>query len=307
MLDKTYAPHKFEEKFYKKEEPFFVTKRTGAKTYCIMMPPPNVTGSLHLGHALTYTLQDILIRFKRAQGYDVLWQAGTDHAGIATQMVVERMLAAENKTRKNLGRKAFLEHVWDWKEKSGSTIVNQQRRLCISTDWSRARFTMDEGLSKAVIKVFVDLYQQGLIYRDKRLSNWDIQFQTAISDLEVVNKEEKGHFWYIAYPLVDDKNTHIIVATTRPETLFGDQAIAVHPDDERYQHLIGKSVTIPLTNRQIPIIADTYCDMEKGSGAVKITPSHDFNDFEVGKRHHLPHLSIMDEKGYLNDNVPGAY
>ncbi len=307
MLDKIYNPKKFEERLYKKEEPHFKSKNKGTESYCIMMPPPNVTGNLHLGHALTYTLQDILVRFKRCQGLDVLWQPGTDHAGIATQMVVERNLAQDGIKRQDLGRSKFLDKVWEWKQQSGDAITNQQRSLCISADWERTRFTMDEGLSKSVKSVFIDLHKQGLIYRDKRLANWDIKFQTAISDLEVENKDEDGHLWHITYPFADNPKQFITVATTRPETMFGDQAIAVHPDDDRYTHLVGKLVTIPLTNIQIPIILDEYCDIEKGSGAVKITPAHDFNDFEVGKRHNLKQLNILDEKGHLNNNVPVPY
>lgn len=307
MLDKIYNPKNFEERLYNKEEPYFKSKKKGSESYCVMMPPPNVTGNLHLGHALTYTLQDILVRFKRCQGFDVLWQPGTDHAGIATQMVVERNLANEGIKRQDLGRIEFVNKVWEWKQQSGEAITNQQRRLCISADWERARFTMDEGLSQSVKKVFIDLYNQGIIYRDKRLSNWDIKFQTALSDLEVENKEENGHLWHITYPFSDNPTQFITVATTRPETMFGDQAIAVNPKDERYAHLVGKLVTIPLTNIRIPIILDDYCDIEKGSGAVKITPAHDFNDFEVGKRHNLKQLNILDEKGHLNNNVPIAY
>lgn len=307
MLDKIYNPKKFEERLYNKEEPHFKSKNKGSESYCVMMPPPNVTGNLHLGHALTYTLQDILVRFKRCQGLDVLWQPGTDHAGIATQMVVERNLAKDGVKRQDLGREEFLKKVWEWKQQSGDAITNQQRSLCISADWERTRFTMDEGLSKSVKKVFIDLHKQGIIYRDKRLANWDIKFQTAISDLEVENKDEDGHLWHITYPFADNPTQFITVATTRPETMFGDQAIAVHPDDARYAHLVGKLVTIPLTNIQIPIILDEYCDIEKGSGAVKITPAHDFNDFEVGKRHNLKQLNILDEKGHLNSNVPVPY
>jgi valyl-tRNA synthetase len=307
MLDKIYNPKNSEERLYHKEEPHFKSKHNDVVSYCVMMPPPNVTGNLHLGHALTYTLQDILVRFKRCQGFDVLWQPGTDHAGIATQMVVERNLAKDGIKRQDLGRSYFLKKVWEWKQQSGDAITNQQRRLCISADWQRTRFTMDEGLSQSVKKVFIDLYNQGLIYRDKRLSNWDIKFQTALSDLEVENKEENGHLWHITYPFSDNPTQFITVATTRPETMFGDQAIAVNPNDERYAHLVGKYVKIPLTNINIPIILDEYCDMEKGSGAVKITPAHDFNDFEVGKRHNLKQLNILDEKGHLNNNVPIPY
>ena len=255
-----------------------------------MIPPPNVTGSLHMGHALNNTLQDILCRFERMRGRDVLWQPGTDHAGIATQMVVERQLMERQEPgRRDMGREKFLERVWQWKAESGGVIVNQLKRLGASCDWSRERFTMDEGLSRAVVKVFVELHREGLIYKDKRLVNWDPKLLTAISDLEVQQIEVKGSLWYLRYPLEgktfnpEDPTTFIVVATTRPETMLGDTAVAVHPDDERYADLVGKHVILPLVGRQIPIIADEYSDPEKGSGAVKITPAHDFNDFEVGK------------------------
>jgi valyl-tRNA synthetase len=268
-----------------------------AAPYTIMIPPPNVTGSLHVGHALTNVLQDILIRYRRMQGRDTLWQPGTDHAGIATQMVVERLLDAEKTSRKALGREAFIERVWQWKAASGGNISQQLRRLGASPDWQRERFTMDEGLSKAVREVFVRLHEQGLIYRDRRLVNWDPQLQTAISDLEVETRELKGHIWHLRYPI--EGGGQIIVATTRPETMLGDTAVAVHPADPRYTHLVGKFVILPLTGRRIPIIADDYSDPEKGSGAVKITPAHDFNDFEVGRRHNLPAPSILDRQGRI--------
>jgi valyl-tRNA synthetase len=306
MIEKNYNPKDFEEKLYQQEEKYFETKHEGGEPFCVIMPPPNVTGSLHLGHALTYTLQDILIRYKRMNGFDAFWQPGTDHAGIATQMVVERELLKEGKTRQSIGRKAFLERAWEWKEYSKNTIVSQQRRLCIAADWSKSKFTLDEDVSKAVRKVFVDLYKKGLIYKDKRLVNWDTHFQTAISDLEVINKPQNGKFWYVRY-LVVDSTEEVIVATTRPETLFADQAVAVHPEDERYQHLIGQYVHLPLTDKTIPIIADNYCNKELGTGAVKITPAHDFNDFEVGKRHHLAFLNILNKDGTLNENVPLKY
>ncbi len=307
MLDK-FIPDLFENQLYTESEEFFKANlKNAASPYTVMMPPPNVTGSLHLGHALTYTLQDILIRFKRAQGFDALWQPGTDHAGIATQMVVERQLLEQGQTRQDLGREKFLEKVWQWKEYSGNTIVEQQRRLRISADWDRSRFTMDEGLSKAVIEVFVKLYKEKLIYRNKRLVNWDTKLSTAVSDLEVVIKEEKKPFWYIRYPLADNPSEHIIIATTRPETMFGDTAVAVNPEDDRYKHLIGVNIIQPITNRYIPIIADGYCDMEKGTGAVKITPAHDFNDFEIGKRHNLEQINILDDRAHLSDSVPEAY
>lgn len=307
MLDKFFNPQSVEKRLYEKTEHFFACNKTAShETYTIMMPPPNVTGSLHLGHALNDTLQDILIRYWRKKGKDVLWQPGTDHAGIATQIVVERQLAEQGITRHDLGRDAFIDKVWEWKEKSGNMILNQKRRLCISPDWSRARFTMDEGLSRAVVKVFVQLHQEGLIYRAKRLVNWDTSLQTAISDLEVESREQKGHMWHINYP-IDGTDEFITVATTRPETMFGDTAVAVHPKDERYQHLIGKMVRLPLTGRLIPIIADTYCDKEKGTGAVKITPGHDMNDFAVGQRNKLPLINIMDSKGFIIDPAPAEY
>ncbi|MDP5012903.1 MAG: valine--tRNA ligase, partial [Alphaproteobacteria bacterium] len=307
MLDKFFNPSSVEQRLYEKTEHLFACdKTTNRETYSIMMPPPNVTGSLHLGHALNDTLQDILIRYWRKKGKDVLWQPGTDHAGIATQIVVERQLAEQGQTRHDFGREAFIEKVWEWKEKSGNMILNQKRRLCISPDWERARFTMDEGLSRAVVKVFVQLHQEGLIYRAKRLVNWDTSLQTAISDLEVESREQKGHMWHISYP-IEGTDESIIIATTRPETMFGDTAVAVHPKDERYKHLIGKMVRLPIANRLIPIIADTYCDMEKGTGAVKITPGHDMNDFAVGQRNKLPLINIMDSKGLIIDPAPAEY
>ncbi len=275
------------------------------ESYSIMMPPPNVTGSLHMGHALTFTIQDILIRYHRMQGKEVLWQAGTDHAGIATQMVVERKLSDEGLDRRTLGREKFIEKVWEWKEESGDSINNQLRRLGASADWSRERFTMDNGLSEAVKKVFVDLFNDGIIYRDKRLVNWDPKLLTAISDLEVEQKEQEGSLWHIKYPI--DNNNFIVVATTRPETMLGDSAVAVHPDDSRYKDLIGNYCNLPLVGRELPIIADEYADPEKGSGAVKITPAHDFNDFEVGKRHQLEFINVFDQFAKINDNAPKKY
>ena len=275
------------------------------EAYSIMMPPPNVTGSLHMGHALTFTIQDILIRYHRMQGKEVLWQAGTDHAGIATQMVVERKLSEEGLDRRTLGREKFIEKVWEWKEESGGSINNQLRRLGASADWSRERFTMDKGLSEAVKKVFVDLYNDGIIYRDKRLVNWDPKLLTAISDLEVEQKEQEGSLWHIKYPI--DEDNYIVVATTRPETMLGDSAVAVHPEDSRYKDLIGKHCNLPLVEKTIPIIADEYADPEKGSGAVKITPAHDFNDFEVGKRHQLEFINIFDQFAKINENAPSKY
>ena len=279
-------------------------ERAGAEPFAIVIPPPNVTGSLHMGHALNNTLQDILCRFARMRGKDVLWQPGTDHAGIATQMVVERQLMERQEPgRRALGRAKFLDKVWAWKAESGGAIVTQLKRLGASCDWSRERFTMDEGLSRAVLKVFVQLHKEGLIYKDKRLVNWDPKLLTAISDLEVVQVETKGHLWHFKYPVVDAAGEmtgeYITVATTRPETMLGDTAVAVHPDDERYKHLLGSRVRLPLVGRLIPIVADTYADPEKGSGAVKITPAHDFNDFDVGKRHGLPLVNVLDQEAAM--------
>ena len=304
MMDKRFDSNYIEKKWYKRwlESGAFASNIQSPKEpYVIMMPPPNVTGSLHIGHALTFTIQDILIRFHRMQGLDVLWQPGTDHAGIATQMVVERELAKSNLTRHGLGREKFVEKVWEWKEKSGGEITNQLRALGASPDWEKERFTMDEGLSKAVISVFVKLYKEGLIYRDKRLVNWDPKLLTAISDLEVEQKEVEGKFWYFKYPL-ENSDDFLTIATTRPETMLGDTAVAVNPDDERYIHLKGKYVILPIINRRIPIIFDNYSDPEKGSGAVKITPAHDFNDFEVGKRHGLDMINIFDADASINEN-----
>jgi valyl-tRNA synthetase len=285
--------------------------RKDAAPYSIVIPPPNVTGSLHMGHALNNTLQDILCRFERMRGKDVLWQPGTDHAGIATQMVVERQLQERQIHRRDIGREKFLEYVWAWKAESGGTIVNQLKRLGASCDWSRERFTMDEGLSKAVIEIFVRMNEAGLIYKDKRLVNWDPKLLTAISDLEVVQEELNGHLWHFAYPVVDEAGNEtgetITVATTRPETMLGDTAVAVHPTDERYTHLVGRKVRLPLVGRLIPIVADEYSDPEKGTGAVKITPAHDFNDFEVGRRHDLEVINIFTAEAHLNDAVPEAY
>jgi len=308
MLDKTFDPNEAEPRLYRAwldAKCFQAGHRPEAPPYCIVIPPPNVTGSLHMGHALNNTLQDILCRFERMRGKDVLWQPGTDHAGIATQQVVERRLAEDgnNMSRRDMGREAFVQRVWEWKEESGGTIINQLKRLGASCDWSRERFTMDEGLSKAVLKVFVTLYREGLIYKDKRLVNWDPGLLTAISDLEVVNKEQKGNLWHFQYPLTDGSGT-ITVATTRPETMLGDSGVAVHPEDERYKDLIGKTVRLPIVGREIPIVADEYADPEQGSGAVKITPAHDFNDFEVGRRQNLRLINIMDQRAHiaLKDN-----
>lgn len=310
MLEKTFESKDVEKKHYESWEKsgvFAADVNSNKQPYCIPMPPPNVTGSLHMGHALTMTLQDILTRFERMQGKDVLWQPGTDHAGIATQMVVERLLNKEGKTRHDLGRENFLKRVWEWKEESGSTITNQLRRLGATPDWSRERFTMDEGLNKAVNKVFVQLYKENLIYKDKRLVNWDPKMHTALSDLEVEQVEIKGNMHYFRYPVEGQVERFITIATTRPETMLGDTAIAVHPDDERYQDLVGKFAALPLTDRLIPIIADEYADPTKGTGAVKITPAHDFNDFEVGKRHNLPMISIFDRDAKVNENAPEAF
>jgi valyl-tRNA synthetase len=323
-LEKNYQPSAVEAKHYaqwEKNQSFACglsrsdTPPAGADPYTIVIPPPNVTGNLHMGHALNNTLQDILIRYNRMKGRDALWQPGMDHAGIATQMVVERQLAesdieldrgrgksAENKTLIN--RADFIDKVWEWKAVSGGTIVQQLRRLGSSCDWSRERFTMDAGLSKAVRHVFVSLHKEGLIYRDKRLVNWDPKFHTAISDLEVVQREQNGSLWYFKYPVEDADNQFITVATTRPETMLGDTAVAVHPDDGRYKDLVGKSVQLPLANRSIPIVADEYSDPDKGSGAVKITPAHDFNDFEVGKRHDLPMINVFDVSAKMSGEVP---
>jgi valyl-tRNA synthetase len=355
MLDKTYQPAEIEPRIraeWERADAFKCGRpdRRDAQPYCIVIPPPNVTGSLHMGHALNNTLQDVLCRFERLRGKDVLWQPGTDHAGIATQMVVERqMLERQEPDRRTIGREKFVEKVWAWKEESGSTILNQLKRLGASCDWSRERFTMDEGLSKAVIKVFVELHGAGLIYKDKRLVNWDPKFQTAISDLEVVQVEARGtftwvlpeagkqnagdpekpfdaaelgkalkhnpsgHMYYFRYPLAAkvpgyDKD-YVVVATTRPETMLGDTGVAVHPEDARYAALVAAKakVKLPLVGREIPIVADEYSDPEKGTGAVKITPAHDFNDFEVGKRHGLEQINVLDDRARLNDNAPQAY
>ena len=309
MLDKSYQPQKVEQHIYEMwESAGLFAAGQSSVPWTVMMPPPNVTGSLHMGHALNMTLQDILTRYFRMCGRDALWQPGTDHAGIATQMVVERQLAAEGgDDRRVLGRDEFVQRVWQWKEESGGAIVEQLRRLGASPDWKRERFTLDQGLSRAVRSVFVSLYREGLIYRDKRLVNWDCKLLTAISDLEVEQREVKGHLWHLKYPFEDDSSAHITVATTRPETMFGDTGIAVHPDDDRYRHLIGKFVTLPLVGRRIEIVADKYSDPDKGTGAVKITPAHDFNDFEVGRRHGLEAINILDERGCLNANVPVSY
>ena len=311
MLEKTYNPQDIEERIYRDWESagaFRCNRRPDAEPYCIVIPPPNVTGSLHMGHALNNTIQDILIRFERMRGKDVLWQPGTDHAGIATQMVVERQLMERQEPdRRTLGREEFIRRVWTWKEESGGVITNQLRRLGASCDWSRERFTMDDGLSSAVLKVFVQLYKEGLIYRDKRLVNWDPKLLTAISDLEVMQVETKGHLWHLRYPIKGQDGRHIVVATTRPETMLGDTGVAVHPDDERYRDLVGQTAILPLVGRELPIVADEYADPEQGSGAVKMTPAHDFNDFEVGRRQNLEIINIFDEHAVINENAPEAY
>ena len=310
MLEKTYRPADFEGRLYELWETSggFAGNPGGSTPWCVMMPPPNVTGSLHMGHALNNTLQDVLTRYRRKTGRNALWQPGMDHAGIATQMVVERQLADEGTDRRSLGREAFIDRVWSWKAESGGAIGRQLRRLGSSPDWSRERFTMDEGLSRAVIEVFVTLYRQGLIYRDKRLVNWDPVLGTAISDLEVEQREMRdGKLWHIRYPLEGRPGEHIVVATTRPETMLGDTAVAVHPEDERYRALVGGRAVLPLVGRYLPIVADEYADPEQGSGAVKITPAHDFNDFEVGRRHDLDVVNVFDAEARINENAPEAY
>jgi valyl-tRNA synthetase len=308
MLEKTYRPAEVEARLYAAwEESGAFRPRPAEKPYCIMLPPPNVTGSLHIGHALDHTIQDVLIRFHRMRGFETLWQPGTDHAGIATQMVVERKLAAEGKDRRSLGREAFLAEVWKWKEESGGTIARQMRRLGASCDWSRERFTMDEGLSRAVRRAFVLLHRAGLIYRDQRLVNWDCALETAVSDLEVQSREVDGKLWHLRYPIEGEPDRFIVVATTRPETMLGDTGVAVHPEDPRWRDLVGRHAILPLVGRRLPIVADPHSDPAKGTGAVKITPAHDFADFEVGRRHGLEAIPIFDRRGRLNENVPEPY
>ncbi len=306
-MEKTYNPHAIEQHWYEtwEQEGYFAPSGEG-EPFCIMIPPPNVTGSLHMGHAFQDTLMDALTRYHRMRGDNTLWQPGTDHAGIAPQMVVERQLNSDDLTRHDLGREKFIKRIWEWKHESGGTITRQLRRMGSSVDWSRERFTMDEGLSQAVRETFVRLYEEGLIYRGKRLVNWDPVLHTAVSDLEVISEEENGHLWYMRYPLADGSG-HLVVATTRPETMLGDAAVAVHPDDERYQSLIGKHIRLPLTDREIPVIADDYVDPEFGTGCVKITPAHDFNDAEMGKRHDLPVINILTVDACINDEAPGRY
>ena len=306
-MDKTYDPRDIERRQYQRwqENGWFAPSGSGAP-YCIMIPPPNVTGTLHMGHAFQDTIMDALTRYHRMMGRKALWQPGTDHAGIATQMVVERQLNAEGTSRSELGRERFVERVWQWKRESGGSIAYQLQRLGASVDWSRDRFTMDEGLSAAVTEVFVRLYDDGLIYRGKRLVNWDPVLHTALSDLEVLQSEESGQLWHFRYPLADGSG-HVTVATTRPETMLGDSAVAVHPDDDRYRDLVGKEVVLPLVERRIPVVADDYVDPEFGSGCVKITPAHDFNDYELGVRHDLPIYNVLDDDAALNETVPPAY
>ena len=305
-MNKDYRPAEIESRHYARWEAagYFAPSGKG-EPYCIVIPPPNVTGTLHMGHALQDTIMDALTRYHRMRGRNTLWQPGTDHAGIATQMVVERQLNREGTSRVALGREKFLERVWQWKERSGNTISQQMRRLGASVDWSRDAFTMDPKLSRAVVEVFVRLHDKGLIYRGKRLVNWDPVLHTALSDLEVLSTEERGKLWHLRYPV--EGGGELVVATTRPETMLGDTAVAVHPNDERYRALIGKRVELPLTGRSIPIIADDYVDPEFGTGCVKITPAHDFNDYEVGLRHNLPMISIFDANAALNENTPAAY
>ncbi len=306
-MDKSYRPEDIEQRIYARweENGWFAPQGDGAP-YCIMIPPPNVTGTLHMGHAFQDTIMDALTRYHRMRGHRALWQPGMDHAGIATQMVVERLLNAEGKTKHDLGREQFIERVWQWKEESGGQIAQQTRRLGASVDWSRDRFTMDEGCSAAVRKVFIDLYEEGLIYRGKRLVNWDPVLHTALSDLEVLTDDEAGHLWHFRYPLASGDG-HLVVATTRPETMLGDSAVAVHPDDERYEALVGQDIVLPIVGRHIPVIADEYVDPEFGTGCVKITPAHDFNDYEIGERHGLPVYNILTDDAALNDEVPERY
>ena len=306
-MDKTFQPAEIETRWYQEwEDKGYFAPQGNGEPYCIMIPPPNVTGSLHMGHGFQEAIMDALIRYHRMSGYDTLWQVGTDHAGIATQMVVERQLEAQGISRHDLGRDKFIDKVWEWKEESGGTITRQLRRLGSSLDWSRERFTMDDGLSNAVQEVFIRLYKEGLIYRGKRLVNWDPVLHTAISDLEVISEEEQGSLWHFNYPLAGGEG-HLTVATTRPETMLGDAAVAVHPEDERYAHLIGRMVELPLTGREIPVIADDYVDREFGTGCVKITPAHDFNDYEMGKRHGLPMINILDDDAAIGGDAPEAY
>ena len=306
-MDKTYRAKDIEQRQYKRweENGFFAPSGEG-EPYCIVIPPPNVTGSLHMGHAFQDTIMDALIRYKRMQGFNTRWQPGMDHAGIATQMVVERQLSAEGVTRKQLGREEFVRRVWQWKDQSGGQIRNQFRRMGASLDWDEDCFTMDDGLSGAVTEVFVTLFNEGLIYRGKRLVNWDPVLHTALSDLEVLSTEESGHLWHFRYPFASGDG-YLVVATTRPETMLGDTAVAVHPDDDRYKDLVGQELMLPLVDRRIPVIADDYVDPEFGTGCVKITPAHDFNDYEIGKRHNLQQINVLDDNAAINENAPEAY
>ena len=306
-MDKSYNPLEIEQRAYARwEERGYFAPQGDGEPYCIMIPPPNVTGTLHMGHAFQDTIMDALTRYKRMQGCKALWQPGMDHAGIATQMVVERLLNSEGSSRRDIGREKFVERVWEWKEESGGQIAQQLRRMGASLDWSRDRFTMDDGLSEAVREVFVKLYDEGLIYRGKRLVNWDPVLHTALSDLEVLSADEDGHLWHFRYPLASGDG-HLVVATTRPETMLGDSAVAVHPEDERYKHLVGQEIVLPIVGRRIPIIADDYVDAEFGTGCVKITPAHDFNDYDIGKRHDLSLYNILTDDAALNDEVPEKY
>ena len=306
-MDK-YQPKDFEEKWYKRWEQDNNFAPSGVGTpYSIAIPPPNVTGTLHMGHAFQHSLVDSLIRYRRMEGHNTLWQMGTDHAGIATQLIVTEQLAAENITPSDLGREKFVQKIWDWKRTSGNTISKQLRRIGASLHWETERFTLDEGLSRAVHEVFVRLYEEGLIYRGKRLVNWDLVLKTSISDLEVVAQEEEGHLWHLRYPLAEDPNKYIVVATTRPETMLGDTAVAVHPEDERYKSLVGQSIMLPLSQRTIPIISDEYVDQDFGSGCVKITPAHDFNDYDMGTRHDLEVINVFNEDASVNEQAPKKY
>ncbi|MGB0223043.1 MAG: class I tRNA ligase family protein, partial [Luminiphilus sp.] len=304
-MDKTFSPADIETRWYQTwESQGYFAPGDGESSYCIPIPPPNVTGTLHMGHGFQQAIMDALIRYHRMKGDATLWQVGTDHAGIATQMLVERQVEAEGSSRHEMGREAFIDRVWQWKDESGGNITRQLRRLGASVDWSRERFTMDPDLSEAVKQVFVTLYEDGLIYRGHRLVNWDPKLHTAISDLEVIQEEEDGSLWHFRYPLADDPSQVLVVATTRPETMLGDTAVAVNPADERYQHLVGKEILLPLCDRRIPIVADDYVDPEFGTGCVKITPAHDFNDYALGERHNLGVINVLDENAHLNDAVP---
>src|SRR3990167_8402110 len=306
-MDKVYSPKAIEQSLYTQwEQRHYFRPQGQEKSYCIMLPPPNITGYLHMGHGFQQTLMDVLIRYHRMLGAKTLWQPGTDHAGISTQLVVERQLEALGLSRKRMQRDEFLDYVWKWKQESDSQITTQMRRLGSSVDWERECFTMDDNISTAVHKVFIQLYAEGLIYRGTRLVNWDPKLGSAISDLEVITEEESGFLWYIRYPIAHSSE-NVIIATTRPETLLGDMAVAINPHDQRYQHLLGKMVQLPLCDRLIPIIADDYIDAKFGSGCVKITPAHDFNDYEIGKRHNLPILNILTKKGTISKNAVAAY